>query len=222
MVLLVGYDAANYFAPWPDVETHFLDYLNVRFLITSPGAPMRDPRWLLRYDGGDGRIFENTGVLPRFYPVRNVIIDFNDDRFYHNLRDMNEKWPHTGLLEELELENQRQHDDFFNARPADAPVATSEIIEAGPSDYRIHVRAPRYTLMVSSIPYWPGWKVERNGARAEPLRVNGGFLGFAVPAGELDVRVWYDPWTYRFGLIIAAATALGLIGWAFRRRDLRR
>jgi uncharacterized membrane protein YfhO len=110
------------------------------------------------------------------------------------------------------------HDDFFHARPEDAPVATSRIIEATPTSYRIHVKAPRYSLVVSSVPWWPGWKVERNGARVDPIRVNGGFLGFAVPPGELDVRVWYDPWTFRLGAIISLAAALTLIGIGVRHR----
>jgi uncharacterized membrane protein YfhO len=69
------------------------------------------------------------------------------------------------------------------------------------------------------VPWWSGWKVERNGARIEPVRVNGGFLGFTVPPGELDVRVWYDPWTFRFGAIIALATVAGLIGVGMKLRS---
>jgi Bacterial membrane protein YfhO len=209
---VVNYDRANYFAPWPDVYSHFLDFLNVRYFIATPHGELKPSQWVLKWAGPEGRIFENSMVLPRFYPVRNVIIEFNDQRFEQRLKEMNDKWWHTGLLEELELENQQQHDDFFNPRPADAPMATLEMLEAHPRDYRMRVRSPRYSLIVSSVPWWPGWKVERNGARIDPLRVNGAFLGFAVPEGEMDVRVWYDPWTFRFGVIVAVATVVVLIG----------
>ncbi|HEX2122760.1 MAG TPA: YfhO family protein [Thermoanaerobaculia bacterium] len=210
------YDASDYFARWNDYETRFLDYLNVRYVIT-PWAGELPPKFAMLYDSRDGRIFENRDVLPRFYPVRNVIIDFEDDSFFRRLKEM-DGWSHTGLLETLELENQQQHDDFFLPRPEDSPVATSRIVEARPTEYRLHVKAPRYTLVVSSIPWWPGWKVERNGAGADPIKVNGGFLGFAVPPGELDVRVWYDPWTFRYGAIIALATAVALVVIGVRRR----
>jgi hypothetical protein len=210
--LVVNYDAANYFAVWDQWEKHVVDYLNVRFVLTTINGTL-PPRFRMVYDGTDGRIFENTEVLPRFYPARNVLLEFNDDRFNEELKRL-DSWNETALIEKLDLETEQQRGDFFSPRPADAPMATANLLDANPTSYRLHVKAPRYTLIVSSVPWWPGWKVERNGARIQPIRVNGAFLGFAVPPGELDVRVWYDPWTFRFGAIIALATIAGLI--AFR------
>lgn len=208
---VVNYDRANYFAPWPDVYSHFLDYLNVRYFLATPHGELKPSQWALKFASPEGRIFENLMVLPRFYAARNVIIEFRDPVFDQKLREMDDKWMHTALLEELELENQQMHDDFFNPRAPDAPIATVEILKAHPRDYRMKVKSPRYSLIVSSVPWWPGWKVERNGARIDPIRVNGGFLGYAVPEGELDVRVWYDPWTFRWGVIVACATIIGLM-----------
>jgi hypothetical protein len=33
------------------------------------------------------------------------------------------------------------------------------------------------------------------------------------------VRVWYDPWTFRFGSIIALATIAGLVAYALKLRN---
>ena len=213
---LLGYDATNYFASWPDFERRFNDFMNIRFVITTWRGTLPE-RYHLRYDGRDGRIFENVDVLPRFYAVRNVILEFNDAMFARRLREL-EGYAHTALIEHLELESEEQRADFFAPRPANAPVATTEILSATPTDYRLHVKAPRYTLVVSSIAWWPGWKVERNGARVEPIRVNGGFLGFVAPPGELDVHVWYDPWTFRLGAIVSGLTLAALIGISLRKR----
>jgi hypothetical protein len=212
---VVGYDPTEYFARWPDWDHPLLDYLNVRYVLTSAGGEL-PPRFHLRYDGKDGRIFENTEALPRFFVVPNVVIDFRDAFYAQRLKDHRD-WGRMALLESLELESPQQREDFFKPRPADAPVATAEIREAAPTDYHLTVRAPRWSLVVSSIPWWPGWKVERNGARVQPIRVNGAFLGFAVPPGQLDVRVWYDPWTFRFGAILAAATLVALVAYGVRR-----
>ncbi|PYQ31592.1 MAG: hypothetical protein DMF56_00320 [Acidobacteria bacterium] len=207
---VTNYDAEDYFARWNDFNTRVLDYLNVRYVITPWRAELPAPRYTMLYDGRDGRIYENRDVLPRFFPVRNVIIDFNDTTFYEKLKHLDE-WRETALLDKLDLENRQMHDDFFRPRPVSAPLATSEILEAKPSSYRLHVKAPRYSLIVSSIPWWPGWKVSRNGANVEPIRVNGTFLGFAVPPGELDVHVWYDPWTFRYGAIVSGLAIVVLI-----------
>jgi hypothetical protein len=211
-LVLKDYDPSEYFARWNDFDTQFLDYLNVRYVLAPRNAPLESSRYALVYDGKDGRIFENRHALPRFFPVPNVIIIFDDAAFARTLQK-HPDWSSTGILETLELENQQMHDDFFNARPANAPNAALQILDASGDDYRLHVKAPRYTLVVSSIPWWPGWKVSRSGTRIEPIKVNGGFLGFAVPAGETEVRVWYDPWTFRYGTIIAIATAIALIGY---------
>lgn len=215
--LIIDYDEDNYFAEWNEWEKHFVDFLNVRYVLTTWRGEL-PPRFRLLYDGDDGRLFENTEVLPRFYPVRNVILEFRDDEFDRRLKTM-EDWSQTALLDKLELEEEAQRGDFFNPRPMSAPMAESRIVEAGPASYRLHVRAPRYSLIASSVPWWPGWKVRRNGARIEPIRVNGGFLGFVVPPGEVDVEVWYDPWTFRFGALVAAATLAALIAYGVWRKQ---
>lgn len=216
---VVGYDPAASFAPWPDWEHPLLDYLNVRYVITTAGGEL-PPRFHLRYDGPDGRIFENSEVLPRFFAVTNIVIEFNDAWYATRLRELRD-YAHTALIDTLEIEELRQRDDFFKPRPAGAPAARTKIVRSTPTDYHLHVSAPRWTLVVSSIPWWPGWKVERNGTRVKPIRVNGAFLGFAVPPGELDVRVWYDPWTFRLGVLLAGATVVALIAYGLRRAARR-
>ena len=210
-----GYDPTEYFAPWTNWEHPLLDYLNVRYVLTSARGELP---WGFRriYEGDDGTLFENEEVLPRFFAVPNVIIEFRDAVFAERLRDLS--WKDMALLEKLDVEVPQMHDDFFTPRPADAPLAKATIVRGTPTDYRLHVSAPRWSLVVSSVPWWPGWKVSRNGIRVDPIRVNGAFLGFAAPPGEVDVRVWYDPWTFRLGAIAAAATLAALVAYGVRRR----
>jgi hypothetical protein len=210
LALNTDYDPTDYFARWVEWEKRLIDFLNVRYVITT----WRDelpPRYRLLYDGHDGRIFENPDVLPRFYAVRNVVIEYRKDHFRRKLAEMREEWAHTALLELLEPGNQQLHDDLFNPRPPDSPLATARIVSARPIDYRLDVAAPRYSLVVSSIPWWPGWKIERDGRRLDPIRVNGAFLGFAVPPGRAEVRVRYAPWSFPTGVAIALVTIAGLV-----------
>ncbi|HKR64966.1 MAG TPA: YfhO family protein, partial [Thermoanaerobaculia bacterium] len=219
-----GYKAWDYFAHWTNIDTPLLDYLNVRYvLIDDPRVPVDRERYELVYEGVDGRIFRNRHALPRFFPVRNVIPEFRREPFRERLLH-HDDWANTALLDRLKLESPRMHDDFFAPRAKDAPLATSKIVRASNADYRIAVSAPRWSLVVSSIPWWPGWKVARNGKRVEPIRVNGLFLGFAVPPGASDVRVWYAPATFWISAWIALATLLtiGICGSVVRVRRYRR
>jgi hypothetical protein len=219
--LAAGYGAWDYFAQWLNVDTPLLDYLNVRYvLVDDPKLVLDAQRYQLVYEGRDGRIFRNLHWLPRFFPVRNVVPEFRDELFWQRMKEHRD-FANTAILDRLQAETPQMRDDFFQPRRADAPAATSKILRATNADYRIAVQAPRWSLMVSSIPWWPGWKVERNGQRIDPIRVNGVFLGFAVPPGQSDVRVWYAPWSYWAGVWIAIAT-LFLLAIGYRRLDRSR
>ncbi|HEX2062773.1 MAG TPA: hypothetical protein VHK90_18680, partial [Thermoanaerobaculia bacterium] len=208
--LITDYDAADYFAEWNEWDKRIIDYLNVRFIVTTKGE--LGGRYRRIYGGDDGGLWENPDVLPRFYGIRNVIMEFRDDHFYRRLREL-EGWSHTAILDELEIEAEPQRDDFFKPRPPEAPIAQVTIKPSSPTDYRLHIKAPRWSLIGSSVTWWPGWRVERNGREIDPVRINGGFLGFSVPPGELDVRVWYEPWSFRIGVGLAIATIAGLAAY---------
>lgn len=216
--LTSGYDTEAYH-PWlENHEASVWDYLNVHYLLLDPYFRAPDPeRWEKIVDGSDGRIYRNRRALPRFFAVRNVIMEFNDDNFFRRLREHDE-WAQTAILDALKVESQTMHDDFFNPRPEDSPLAMTTIVSSAPTDYTIKTDAPRWSLVVSSIPWWPGWKVVRNGETVDPIRVNGAFLGFAVPPGQSDVHVYYSPWTWWVGVSLAFVAILGLIvaGWKTR------
>jgi hypothetical protein len=210
----------EHYHPWyENASASVLDFLNTRYLMQGPYEPPPEPtdRWKQVYEGLDGKIYENLHVLPRFYAVRNVILEFRDHLFYQKLRDHND-WANTALLERLDLEAKQQDRDFFAPRPGDAPVAVTRVVESSPTSYRVQATAPRWSLVVSSIPAWPGWKVVRNGKKIEPIRVNGAFLGFAVPPGSSDVRVDYSPWTWWVGVALALSgiCALAVLSRTYR------
>jgi hypothetical protein len=215
--LTTGYITENYHPWYENPDAPVLDYLNVKYLMMDPWfrAPADFNRWKLVANERDGRIYENTHVLPRFFAVRNVILEFRDDLFIEKLKN-NEDWANTALLDELAIEAPRQRPDFFAPRPPNAPNAITRITDSQPTSYRMHVTAPRWTLIASSIPLWPGWRIERNGHAVQPIRVNGAFLGFAVPPGETDVHVYYAPWTWRVGLLLAGVAVGALAVLRYR------
>ena len=80
-----------------------------------------------------------------------------------------------------------------------------------------------FVLMVAES-WYPHWGVEVDGGRAELLRVNGGFLGAAVPGGAHEVVFRFRvPWYQKVGLSVSGMTALALLlaggaSWVRRRR----
>jgi len=100
--------------------------------------------------------------------------------------------------------------------------ATVTIVRASTERYSLRIHAPRTTLVVSSIPRWPGWRA----GDFETRDVNGPFLGFVVPKGEHQVDVVYRPLSFYVPAAIAIVTLLALFvipkrsegpgGWAAR------
>ncbi|HJT18091.1 MAG TPA: hypothetical protein VJ853_11905, partial [Thermoanaerobaculia bacterium] len=74
------------------------------------------------------------------------------------------------------------------------------------------------TLVVSSVPIWPGWQIRMPGRRLDPLPVNGAFLGFTVPPGDYDVFVYFAPLSFYASLIASILTIAVLIALSIRSR----
>jgi len=218
-----NYDTFRYFAKLNDMESRTLDFLNVQYVLGDLANQTIDPeRYQLVYSGKDGRIFENHDVLPRFYPARNVVLEFKRDVFVKKLLAHTD-FAHTALCSKLPVDSDRERSDLLAARPAGAAETRVRIDSADPTDFRLHVSAPRYTMIASSTPFWPGWKVIANGKSLRNVEINGAFLGFVVPPGESDVRVVYSPAAFKTGLAVSFVTLMTLgafgAGWRPRRRE---
>jgi hypothetical protein len=201
--LTADYEPWNYFAFMNDMNKPVFDFLNVRYVVLEPGTIVTDPaRYSIVYDGRDGRLLENRHVLPRFFAVRNVRYEPRPEVLHPALREHRD-WANTAYVEEPRVTGGE---------------AATRIVSATPTDYRIHVRAPRGTFIASSIPWWPGWRAEAGGTRLKAVRVNAVFFGFVVPPGEHDVRVRYVPMSFWGGVGVALLTVIGIGVWRVRRR----
>src|SRR5262249_46618474 len=110
------YNVGDYFAQWTDLKTRLLDYLNVKYYAMSPRERIDDARFKLLYEGRDGRIYENRDVLPRFFAARNLVLEFNEQRWIEILA-RHEDWAHTAILDRLPVENDQMRTDLLAPRP---------------------------------------------------------------------------------------------------------
>ncbi|MCS6790619.1 MAG: hypothetical protein NZ580_06535 [Bacteroidia bacterium] len=93
--------------------------------------------------------------------------------------------------------------------PQEGPIAPEESVvcthrEFDEVRYKVRTRQPR--LLVMSEVYYPEWKAEVNGKESPIIPVNFILRGVAVPAGESEVRLFFDSKVHKVG------TALSLIG----------
>jgi hypothetical protein len=196
------YNPWEYYPKFNDSDSTALDYLNVRWLLTEPGVDLPDlERYRLLYDGGDGRLWENKRALPRFFAVQSALLTPIPDQVAA-IRD----WKAQAVIDRFPADARVRHDLLH---PPAVPARVS-IRRATPERYDLEIDASQNTLVVSSLMHFPGWRVQRDGVRLEPLLVNEAFIGFIVPPGKSRIRVDYVPLSFwgGVGLAIAAAASL--------------
>ena len=216
--VVTDYNPSTYFAKWENTDTRFLDFLNVKYVVTSAGVKLKDTqRYKLIYHGIDGFIFQNNDVLPRFYAARNVLLEFKGDYFARRLQSETD-WAHTGVVKTLPVESDRMRQDLLAPRPLSASEASVKIVDSSGTDYHLRIHAPRWTLIVSSVPFWPGWHVRVPGRFLDPLSVDGAFLGFTIAPGDHDVHVFFMPESFYGGLAASLITIAALIVISIRAR----
>ena len=175
-----------------------IDFLNVRYLLTVPHANLGG-KWQLLYNGVDGDLYENNSFIARFFVphlLRRVQRD-NWERELYASHDFQE----TPLVYGRDLPP-------VIVNPPDATVTCKEIT---PTEFRLRVASSRAALVASSQPAMRWWQVRVNRQPIQPVRVNGAFLGFWVPAGVSDVSVKYRPVRYRIAVGLAFFAMIGLI-----------
>ncbi|MCC8073485.1 MAG: YfhO family protein [Clostridiales bacterium] len=74
------------------------------------------------------------------------------------------------------------------------------------------------SYLYSSIPYDESWHVYIDGEECETFEIGGAMLGVLVKAGTHEITYKYVPRGLSYGIVISAATLIGLCGYAFYNR----
>jgi len=205
--IFAGYTTSDYFAMLSKIDHPLIDFLNVRYVITSPDEYLPSDHFGMVYSGVDGKIFQNLRVLPRFYPVRNVIVEFDDVRRM-SLILSNQDWEHSVVVKRLPTWLiDRIRGDLFAPLPENAPAAKVTILSSSPREFVLHIRAPRWTFIASSQPQWPGWRIYRGEEEVKTIETNGLFTGFLAPPGDSEMRMVYHPRSFYVGMYVALVCA---------------
>lgn len=73
-------------------------------------------------------------------------------------------------------------------------------------------------LVCFTVPYCTGWSCRINGEEAEVDKINGGFIGIRVPAGNCDIEFTYETPGLRYGIYATIIGAVLLIVYVIALR----
>jgi uncharacterized membrane protein YfhO len=198
-----------------------LDMLNVKYLVVPDGGPefqtlaAHPDRFRTVFGDGHVSVFENTRVLPRAFLVRasGAEIIAAPDAQLNRLKDSSFDPEQTVLLSEPLSKR-----EYAGSTPL-SPRDDVTIEEAGANDYRFRVQSSAESLLVVSQIYYPGWSATLSGERVPVVAANFALTGIPVPAGVHEVRLVFDPASFKIGVAITIvsilmAVALTLTGLA--------
>ncbi len=178
-----------------DLSRPFLSFLNVRFAIAPPDAPVPHG-WREYLRGDEMAIFENPRALARAFAPRRVRYE-----------------PDAGKT----LAQMARASDFSDTAWLARPEAGGEennaaqlsVRAVGP-DLLISTDAPSRLFVATSLPDWPGWEARSGSEKIPIVTTNYAFVGFWLPAGRRTARLSYRPPSFFSGVAaFALAVAVG-------------
>lgn len=223
-----GYAPFDYFKRVRNLDAPIFDFLNARFLVSSPEGRSPGSRWGRVYAGADGQVFENSGALPRLYapPAIEVV-------------DPSPGAPQTGRnalpafgtrLTEFLARGEFARRAILLKNPSFAPargffpnppVQVGPLVEkANTIRFDVSVSGSSGAILVSSLVTDGGWIARDEVETPLPVGLaNGPFLAIALPPGRHLVTLTYAPPGFRLGVALSffSLAALAVISVSWRR-----
>ncbi|HEY6066776.1 MAG TPA: YfhO family protein [Thermoanaerobaculia bacterium] len=189
-----------------DPTTSFLSFLNVRWVL-APAEWAPPPDWKLRSEDSGTRLYENPRALPRAFVPRSVRAIANDAGQREALASLTD-FAEQGIVGAARDGGWREN--LF---------AAVRVESYRPESLELSIEARSRAIVGTSIPRWPGWRLEIDG-RSEPLlSYNRAFIGFEAPAGSRRAVLRYRPDGFVFGAWISGGTVvLCVIAGLLRRK----
>jgi hypothetical protein len=179
-----------------DLSRPFLSFLNACWAVAGPGEPV-PAGWREQARGAEMSIFENPHALPRAFVPRRLRRVANPRVL---LAEMSRATDASAFAETAWLSEP-------GAPEEENGPATLFLRSVGP-DLVVEVQAAGETLVVTSIPDWPGWTAREDELPIPTVTVNHAFVGMRVPAGRHVVRLAYRPRSWPLGLAAFGAGVL--------------
>jgi len=213
----------DYYKKWIDESTPLLDRLNVRWLMTEPNHELTDAsRYVLRYAGPDGRLYENLHAMPRFFAdgARVTITAARGDAYTLDVDAPNET-----LIQSSVGASRWWLVDSSNTRSGKSRALLPRFLgeKVPKADEGAMVLARAEASADAPHPHSASLRVSLSPqkARGEGLSMNAPFLSFTVPAGHTIVHIRYADTSFRIASILALLTAAALVCFMIRARVQR-
>jgi hypothetical protein len=198
------------------------DFLNNKYLLVlkrdEKGIPSeegkisylyKDSKFKLIYSDKSVAVLENTLSFPRAFLVEDKIIQKDKKKLAELLLSKEIDLRKTVILEE---EPEKQIESSSQQNLGESLANLVEFTKYSHEEEILMVNTDSDKILVISETFYPGWKAFLDGKQAKIYRANYAFRAVFIPKGEHQLRLVYDPWSFRLG---GWLSLLGIIVCAF-------
>ena len=164
----------------------------------------------------DYLIYENLNSLPRAWLVNQAKIEYEGDQLKLIRGQLNGFNPLVSAL--VDHDTAGKLDKSLLAEKGPAFRGKSQITRRTPTNMLARIESDSASILVLSEVFVPGWKVEIDGQSSELIQVDYNLRGVQLPAGNHQVRIFYDPLSIKIGAAISILTALFLVVFMLGKR----
>lgn len=204
----VRFDVSRY-ALVRNFDSQLFDLLNNKYLLAlkrdEKGIPSeqgeisylyKDSKFKLIYSDQSLAVLENTLSFPRAFLVEDKIIIKEKEEIAELLLSEEIDLRKTVILEE---EPEVSAEDLSQGSPEESLTDSVEFLEYTNNEETLRVKSNSDKILFISETLYPGWKAFLDGQEAKIHRANYVFKGVFIPRGEHQLRMVYDPLSFKVG-----------------------
>jgi len=168
------------------------DLLGVKYVLAKKDTPL-DPKFRAAYTEDRAmNVYENQSALPRAFLVSQSA-GGTHDQAQQTIRAATFDPRRVAVLE------------GGPAISGDGGPWPASVESESEQDLALRVDAPQQAALVVSTPFYPGWKATIDGRDTAIYRADFAFQGVVMPAGQHQVRLTFDPRSFKLGAVISLA-----------------
>jgi hypothetical protein len=205
----VRFDDVGRYALVRNFESPLFDFLNNKYLLAvkrgSDGRPnekgeisylYKDSKFKLVYSDKSVAVLENPLSFPRAFLVGAKIIEKDKNKIAELLLSKEINLRKIVILEEEISQNFRQS---TSKNSEDLSTESVEFVEYSRNEEILRINTDGDKILVISETFYPGWKAFLDGTQTKIYRANFAFKAVFIPEGEHQLRLVYDPWSFKLG-----------------------
>jgi hypothetical protein len=211
-------------------SSRLYDFVNAKYVIGHKDVPLDWDKFVPVFDRDPQvNIYLNTQALPRALLVHQAVAVPDQESAFAQIQEPGFDPANSVVVEGEQRirgfngqggETGEQRTGGFNGQGEGAGGKTQEggsesldITAYRPNAIHLTAETSEEAYLVLSEVYYPGWRAYVDG-RAEPvLRANYAFRAIYLQSGYHEVRLVFEPLSWKVGLGISVVTWVGLVVW---------